>query len=266
MRNSLIMFDDSKSVRLASVVRLAGWLITLASLPSLAQAQSTTSLLLSRADLTAAASRAEVAATSGDPAYRTESAMIAAAMRQRLRDGDFQVGDRVIVTIVSDVAHRDTAVVRPDLTIELQEVIVVPVAGVLRSELRERVSAEVLKYIKAQQIEVTPLMRVAILGAVAKPGYFAFASDMPVSDAIMAAGGPAANADVQRSIVIRANHQYKSSSEISKAISDGLTLDQFGLTAGDEIVVGQRHDLGATLLVGLGAMASILTLIVALQH
>lgn len=242
-------------------------LIMLACLASLAQAQSTTNLLVSRADLTAAASRAEVAAISGDPATRTQSAMIAAAMRQRLRDGDFQIGDRVMVTIVSDIARRDTAVVRPDRTLQLQGMIVVPVAGVLRSELKERVSTEVLKYIKAQQIEVTPLMRVAVLGAVMKPGYFAFASDMPVSDAIMGAGGPAGTADVGRSIVRRGNQEYRSAGETSKAISGGLTLDQFGLAAGDEIVVGQRRDLGPGVILGMtGAVASLLTLFVAMRR
>jgi protein involved in polysaccharide export with SLBB domain len=208
-----------------------------------------------------------MAATTGDPAKRAQSAAIAAAIHQRLRDGDLQVGDRVVVTIISDAVHRDTVVVRSERSLELPGMIVVSVAGVLRSELQQRVSTEVLKYVKAQQIEVTPLIRVGVMGAVARPGYFAFASDIPITDAIMGAGGPTGTADVGRSIVRRQNQEFRSAGETSKAISTGLTLDQFGLSAGDELVVGQRRELAPSTLIGMtGALASILALFVTLNR
>jgi protein involved in polysaccharide export with SLBB domain len=222
-------------------------------------------LLSSRRDLTNAAAEAEAAAISGAGANRTENAMLAAAIRQRLRDGDLQVGDRVIVSFVSDAVHRDTVVVRTDRTLQLSGMILVPVAGVLRSELKDRVATEVLKYFKAQEIEVTPLMRVAVLGAVARPGYFAFPSDIPLSDAIMGAGGPTPTAAVDRSIVRRRSQQYRSASQTSKAIAGGLTLDEFGLSAGDELVVGERRNFDASKVVGLlGAVASVALVIVAI--
>lgn len=230
---------------------------------STAAAQSGPGLLVSRNDLTAAAVRAEAAGAAGD----AQSALQAAAMRKRLRDGDLQVGDRVVVTIVSDALHRDTVVVRPDRTLQLPGMIVVPVDGVLRSELRDRISTEVLKYVKAQQIEVTPLLRVAILGAVIKPGYFAFPSDIPLTDAIMGAGGPAPSADVGRSVVMRANREFRSAGETSKAITTGLTLDQFGLSAGDELVIGQRSSFGLSGIFGItGGIASLVTVYVALKR
>jgi protein involved in polysaccharide export with SLBB domain len=231
------------------------------------QARSAPDLLVSRADLTAAATRADVAAATGDPSKRTENALTAAAIRERLRAGDLQVGDRVIVTIISDAVHRDTVVVRSGRSLELMGMITVPVTGVLRSELHDRVSTEVLKYVKAQQIEVTPLVRVGILGAVVRPGYFAFASDLPLTDAIMGAGGPTGAADVQRTTVRRKNQEYRSSDETSKAIAGGLTLDQFGLSAGDELVVGQQRQFGVSTLLGMtGALASVLALMVALRR
>jgi hypothetical protein len=246
---------------------VTAFLSSLALMSAEGQGQSAPALLVSRAELTAAATEAEAAATTGDPAKRAQNAMTAAAIRQRLRDGDLQVGDRVVVTIVSDSLRRDTVVVRSGRSLELRGMIVVPVAGVLRSELQERVATEVRKYVKAQQVEVTPLMRVGVLGAVARPGYFAFASDLPLTDAIMGAGGPAANADVGRSSVRRQNQEYRSASETSKAIASGLTLDQFGLAAGDELVVGQRRDLGASTIIGMvGALASVLALFVAMHR
>ena len=245
---------------------IAGFLCSFAWISTEGHAQSAPGLLVTRAELTAAATRAETAATTGDPTQRAQNAMIGAAIRQRLHDGDLQVGDRVVVTIISDAVHRDTVVVRSERTLELPGMIVVPLAGVLRSELEERVSSEVLKYVKAQQIEVTPLMRVGVLGAVTRPGYFAFASDIPLTDAIMGAGGPTGTADVGRTTVRRRNQEFRSAGETSKAIARGLTLDQFGLSAGDELVVGQRSSFGPNVLGVTGALASVLTLYVALRR
>lgn len=253
--------------RIPDRVKLAAFLCVFACVGTSAHAQAAPTLLATRSELTAAAVRADSAATMGDPAERTKNAMMAASIRQRLRDGDLQVGDKVVVRMVSDAAHNDTVVVRAGRTLELPGLIVVPVAGVLRSELQQRVSEEVLKYVKAQQIEVIPLMRVGILGAVTRPGYFAFASDIPLTDAIMGAGGPSGTADVGRTIVRRRNQEFRSAGETSKAITNGLTLDQFGLSAGDELVVGQQKQFGFSLLLGsAGALASVLTLYVALHR
>jgi protein involved in polysaccharide export with SLBB domain len=193
--------------------------------------------------------------------------MLAAGIRQRLRDGDLQVGDRVIVSFISDAVHRDTVVVRAERSLVLSGMITVPVAGVLRSELKERVSNELLKYVKARNIEVMPLMRVAVLGAVARPGYFAFASDMPLTDAIMGAGGPTVVAAVERSIVRRRDQQFRSAGQTSDAIARGLTLDQFGLAAGDELVVGERRGFDISKVIALtGAAASVVAVIITIAR
>jgi protein involved in polysaccharide export with SLBB domain len=224
-----------------------------------AVAQGSPGPLVSRSELVAAATQAEVGATKGDYTERARSAMLATSIRQRLRDGDVQVGDRVVVMIISDTVHRDTIVVRSGRFLELPGMIIVPVSGVLHSELQDRVSTEVLKYVKAQRIEVTPLMRVGVLGAVGRPGYFPFASDLTLSDAIMGAGGLTGTADVRRSIVRRGNQEYRSADETRKAISGGLTLDQFGLSAGDELVIGQQREFNAAAFFAMaGGLASLL--------
>lgn len=239
----------------------------LASVESHAQVTTGTGVLVSRAELIAAATKADIAAGQGDPATRSQGAILAAAIRQRLRDGDFQVGDRVVVTIMSDVVRRDTLVVRSGRSLELPGPIVVSLEGALRSELKERVSTEVLKYVKAREIEATPLMRVGILGAVTRPGYFAFPSDMTLSDAIMGAGGPTPGADFGRAVVRRGTKEYRSAASTREAIASGLTLDQFGLAAGDEIFVGSRREFNPNAIAGLtGAFASIIAIIVTFRH
>ena len=252
--------DPVRRLRIATMIVAA-----LACTVGEARAQVTPGLLVSRAELTRLATQADSFA-SGDDGGRSRNAMFAASVRQRLRDGDFQIGDRVVVTIFSDSVHRDTVVVRPGRLLELSDNIVVPLTGVLRSELKDRVSSEVLKYFKARQIEVTPLMRVGVLGEVARPGYFGFASDIPVTEVIMGAGGPTAAADLERSIVRRGNQVYRSAEETRKAIGSGLTLDQFGLSAGDELVVGRRRDFNAASIIGfIGALASVVAVFVALN-
>lgn len=226
-----------------------------ATAPLTAVAQST-GQLSSRIELTAAAAQAE---RSGQP-------LEAAALRTRLRDGDFQVGDRIILTVVADVPRTDTLVVREGRIIDLPVKSVVDLNGVLRSEVKDRISAEVLKYVKAVDITVTPLTRIAVLGEVARPGYFAVRSDIPISDAIMIAGGPTGTADIERSVVRRANREYRSAQETRDAVTRGLTLDQFGLSAGDEIVIGKHRQLvgGATAAVGM--IASLAAIFFAARH
>jgi protein involved in polysaccharide export with SLBB domain len=255
---------NRRTIAMAAVISIA---VSLSGHPSTAAAQSSTRLLASRAELTQVASQSETAALKGDPSKRAESATIAAAVRQRLRDGDFRVGDRIVVTIISDAVHRDTVVVRADHSIELLGNISVPLSGVLRSELQDRVSVAVLKYVKAQLVETTPLLRIGVLGAVTRPGYFAFSSDVPLSDVIMSAGGPTGTADIAKSTVRRGNQQLRSPSETSNAIANGTTLDQLGLVAGDELVIGQHSERGVSMLLGMtGALASVLTLVVALNR
>lgn len=240
----------------------------LAAVGVFAQGQPASGLLISRAELAVAAEHAELAATQGDLREREKNAMLAAAIRQRLRDGDFQVGDRVVVTIVAAATQRDTLVVRTGRAIEVPGNITVPLTGVLRSELQERVTTEVLKYVKAQQVEATSLMRVGVLGEVAHPGYFAFASDIPLTDAIMGAGGPTATAEIGRSVVRRGTTVLRSSDETRNAIARGLTLDQFGLRAGDELVIGRRRETfqNGPMVALIGVLASVVTIIVALQR
>jgi protein involved in polysaccharide export with SLBB domain len=221
------------------------------------QAGTSSGLLTTREELLAAESSVGV---NGNPA-------LAAAIRQRLRDGDFQVGDRVVVTVVSKDTRTDTIVVRSGPLLDLPGNITVPLTGVLRSELRDRVATEVLKYVKAQEINVTPLMRLGVLGEVVHAGYFSFASDIALSDAIMTAGGPTENADITRSTVRRANREYRSAAETQQAIARGLTPDQFGLTAGDELVIGRKRQfLSPTLMAAVGLVASVVTLFLAVQH
>jgi protein involved in polysaccharide export with SLBB domain len=207
--------------------------IMVASAPGPASCQSATGLLSSREELTAAATEAE----------HSGNQMRAAAIRQRLKDGDFRVGDRIVFIMTSDIPHKDTLVVHTGVLIDLPGKTVLPLSGVLRSELKQRVTAEVLKYVKAVDIEVIPLTRIGVLGEVLRPGFFALRSDLPITEAIMVAGGPTPSADIDRTIVKRASQAYRSAEETRQAVRGGLTLDQFGFSPGDELVIGRQPSI-----------------------
>jgi polysaccharide export outer membrane protein len=220
-----------------------------ASMPNAAFGQNAAGLPTSRDELTAAATQAE----------QSGKHLQAAAIRERLRDGDFQVGDRIVLTIVSDARHTDTLGVRTGRLIELPGKTILSLTGVLRSELKDRVMAEILKYVKVQEdeIDVTPITRIAVLGEVARPGYFSFRSDVPITDAIMLAGGPTATAAIEHTVVRRENRQYRSEKETRQAVARGLTLDQFGLSAGDELVVGREREWTRSIMAVTGVIASL---------
>ena len=240
--------------RQARVIRftilLSAW-IAVGAMPGTVSGQAPAGLLTSRDELSAAATQAD----------QSRNPMQAAAIRQRLRDGDFQVGDRILLTVVSDAAHSDTLVVREGRVLDLPGKAVLPLSGVLRSELKDRVTAEVLKYVKAEEVNVTPLTRIAVLGEVVRPGYFAVRADIPITDAIMLAGGPTSAADIDRTVVKRASLEYRSAEETRQAVAKGLTLDQLGLSAGDELIVGrQRQFINQSFVAAVGMVASLAAL------
>lgn len=230
-------------------------------------AQTSPSVLTSRAELASAAQQAENVAALSNGEASTRNRMVAAGIRQRLVTGDFQPGDRIILSYVADIPYTDTLVVRSGPTLRLPANASLSLAGVLRSELHAKVEAELLKYIKAVEVEVTPLTRVGILGEVAHPGYFALRSDVPLADAIMTAGGPTATADVEQTVIRRGNDVIHSADDTRQAIAKGLTLDQVGLGAGDDIVIGRRRDvMSGSVMPIVGALASLGAIFVAVHH
>ena len=188
--------------------------------------------LRTRADLEAAARAAQDAGRGAE----------AAAIRARLTEGDFLVGDRVVVSLHVDTLVHDTLVVRDGVVLRIPSLVDVPLRGVLRSELESRVTQELSRVLRAPRVEVHGLLRMAVLGEVTRPGYYYVTADMLVSDAIMVAGGPTANAEPERSQVRRAGATLLEREDVHAAIQRGATLDALGLRAGDELVVGSRRN------------------------
>jgi hypothetical protein len=186
-----------------------------------------------RADLEAQASAAEAQ-------HRTGEAWL---LRSRLTKGDFQDGDRIVVQIEGFAiqSKAETLMVRAGKLLELPRMSDVKLDGVLRSELIARITDHLAQYLREPVVRATPLVRVALLGAVARPGYVYTAADIPLSDVIMKAGGPAPNADIAKVIVRRGDQTIWDAKGVRTALADGLSLDRLHIRAGDEIYVGERR-------------------------
>lgn len=197
-----------------------------------------------RAELDEALLQAERLATSRDSSseVRARYSREASRLRERLRSGDFQPGDRVVLSVENDATLADTFVVRAGRRLVLPNVGDVLLEGVLRSELRAHLTQEIGRYIRNPNVSVNSLVRIAVLGEVGHPGYFAVAPDLLLSDVIMVAGGPTGTANLQNMSIRRDNAELLPREDVQQAISLGLTLDQLAVRAGDELVVGRRSD------------------------
>ena len=163
-------------------------------------------------------------------------------LRSRLRNGDFEVGDRVILSYDGvGLQRNDTLVLQAQKLLRLGEPMGdLRLEGVLRSELADSVSNRVSRYFKNIVIRVVPLIRVSISGAVRAPGFYYARPDMPLGDVIMRSGGQDQSADLDNSVVKRGANVLWNAEDVRAALRDGVTLEGLNMDPGDEIVVGTR--------------------------
>lgn len=207
----------------------------------------------------AAAERAST--TASDAAERQRQLAEVSRLRQRLDEGDFRVGDRIALRVLGDSSLNDTLVVMAGPMIRLRGLADVSLHGVLRSELRDSIAATLARYVREPGVQAVPLMRVAILGEVARPGFYTVPFETVLGDAIMVAGGPAGGGDMHRASVQRGSGVVLSERRMLAALESGATLDQLDLRAGDEIIVPARNQRNWPLIFGIiGTLSGLMTL------
>ncbi|HET8625483.1 MAG TPA: polysaccharide biosynthesis/export family protein [Gemmatimonadales bacterium] len=161
-------------------------------------------------------------------------------VKERLEKGDLQPGDRVALRVIGEQTLMDTFTVTPERTIELPSLPPVPVSGVLRSELRGYLTKQLGRYIRNPDLQAAALVRVSMMGAVGRPGFYNLPADVLVTDAIMAAGGPSTTADIDRATILRGGVPVATKEQVAAALQSGESLDQMNVQSGDEIVVGTK--------------------------
>lgn len=222
-----------------------------------------------RAELEGQAAAAERGASdSSVPAGERGRLRGAALMlRYRLEQGDFAVGDRIVVDVVGDAALTDTFTVRSGPTLQLANLPPMPLSGVLRSELNEHVTKELSRYLQQPTVRVVPLLRVAVMGQVGSPGFYHVPADMLLSDVLMVAGGPAGDADLERSQIRRGDDALLGSQHFAIAVTDGLSLDALNLRSGDEVLLKERRRFDwRSILQAVTITSGVISLIVSLSN
>jgi protein involved in polysaccharide export with SLBB domain len=163
-----------------------------------------------------------------------------ALIRERLTEGDIQVGDQLAIVVQNESTYTGTFVIQGGRTLALPGLPGISLKGVLRSEAEEYITRELAKYIREPSVRVVPSIRLAVLGSVGKQGFYQVPADLLISDAIMYAGGPSGAADPNRSKILRQSTEILAETEVADAIVRGTTLDQLNLRAGDQIVVDEK--------------------------
>ena len=173
-------------------------------------------------------------------------------LRTRLQRGDFQEGDRIVVMLLGSTTFNDTISVRAGKLLPLPRMGDVPLEGVLRSELGDRISVHLAKFLRDSSVRATPLVRLAVLGQVNRPGFYYTSADALLSDMLMKAGGPAPNADLGKMSIRRGGELIWSDRDTRTAMNDGLSIERLHLRAGDELFVGEQKRTNWTAIAQIG--------------
>lgn len=231
----------------------SAWLLALAclaatTLPAPLAAQSSLEWAAAREHVT----RAELQELRDQLESYSESSAYSGRMRgdaqrtievidRRLREGDFQVGDRVVLEVQGEAAMSDTLRVMPGRSLDIPGAGVLQLEGVLRAELQEAMERQISEYIRNPVVRTETLIRLSVMGAVGQPGFYVVPAHVPVTDVLMQAGGPATDARLTELHIERGDDRIWAGEEMETAVIQGRTLDQLNVQAGDRIVVPREN-------------------------
>jgi len=154
----------------------------------------------------------------------------------------FQVGDRILLSVEGDSALSDTFSVVAGPALRLPKIGDISLSNVSRSGLEPYLTRELGRYINDPVVSARALIRISVMGEVARPGFYAVPVDLVLPDALMVAGGATTEARLERLQILRGNSAVVGSAALQSAIARGSTLDQLGIQAGDRILVPKQRD------------------------
>jgi hypothetical protein len=177
------------------------------------------------------------------------------AIRSRLENGDFKPGDRFVVVLRQDSVRSDTLIVRDSLRVAVFNLPEFSAAGLLRSELEEKLGAHVSRFIRNATLRTTLLTRISVTGAVRSPGFYYAVPDRPINDLLTSAGGPAPDADLGMLTVTRVGRKVFSEKETKKAVEEGRTLESLDVQSGDTVHIPLKRKVNWQMVIQLAFIA-----------
>jgi hypothetical protein len=195
-----------------------------------------------RTELERAVKVAETASSQA-PDEKTRKRLIAdaQAIRNRLQNGDFIPGDRILLLVQGDTALSDTFTVRGDRVLPLPNMPPISLQGVLDSELEPYLTKELLKYIKEVSLDATPLVRISLLGF-PKSDFYTVPVDQAITDVISTAGGwgSLTTVDYNKATIKRNGQVFMDAKATADAVRQNKTVGDMGLRDGDEFYVPDK--------------------------
>ena len=186
------------------------------------------------------------ASTAYSASLRREAERNLEVIRNRLEQGDFQVGDRVALVVEGEEELSDTLTVRMGPSVNVPVVGSISLHGVLRSELESHLTEEISRYVRDPRVQANALIRVLVQGQVETPGFLLTPAETLISDLISLAGGPTGSANLSEMRIERGSDRIWEGEAMETAIIQGRTLDQMNLQAGDRVFVPERVERGGT--------------------
>jgi len=161
----------------------------------------------------------------------------ASLIRLRLRDGDFEVGDLITLTVAGQATLSQQFTIAPGRVLILPDIGAMPLDGLLRSELPDSARAFIARFIKNPQVYVQSSMRIQAVGEIGQPGYHSVSAEARLPDVIAELGQPGRGAKLEDMKIRRGKETIWDGDALQDAIVQGRTLDQLSLRAGDIIEI-----------------------------
>lgn len=225
-------------------------------LPSLAFAQSkapASQQRATRAELRERLAALEQQGARGRADARAQDELL--SIRSRLSDGDFKPGDRFVVYLRQDSVRSDTLVVRDSLRVAVLNLPEFSVAGILRSELEDKLSSHIARFLKNASVRTSLLTRVSLTGAVKSPGFYYAVPDRPINDLLTSAGGPLPEADLNKLSIARLGRVLLRGKSAKRVVEDGRTLESLDIQSGDTVHIPTKRKLNWQMIIQLAFIA-----------
>jgi polysaccharide export outer membrane protein len=167
----------------------------------------------------------------------------AAALPAQQGTEGFQPGDVIRLEVEGDTVFTGTFTVGPGPGLTLPVIGEVSLVGVRRTEVEAHLKRQLGRYFKNPVIHAKALIRLSIVGEVARPGIYPVPTDLVLADVFMVAGGPTHEAKFAATRIERGDQRLVDAKELQQALGRGLTVDDLNLRAGDRITVPREvHD------------------------
>jgi protein involved in polysaccharide export with SLBB domain len=167
------------------------------------------------------------------------------AVRARLQEGDFQTGDQIALLVMGHPDLSETYTVDATRSILLPNIGVIPLQGVLRSELEAHLTEHLAQYVRQPRVRAESTIRLLVAGGVGNPGYYSVPSHALITDVLELAGGTGRESRLTRIRVERNGQRIIAGRNLQQAIIAGQTLDQLNIRAGDRVIVPERTNYRA---------------------